>query len=251
EISKYKAIKAEVDAETKPLRSEIRRIESPYRKAIFEKKLKTFPEDIQIAVHTPEEQRTAGQKLLATQVLTIGAAGRKEMKLSDADRDSVRQLESRIKEIERKLPLPLPVAAGVRDGDYRFTPDGPGDEPVPGTTANRIQVDFKGSYVPEHGEKYTPPPLYYPVADASGRNPELQPAFLSALADGHERSADPPADNPSTSGRRRALAEWIASPDNPLTARVMVNRIWQHHFGRGIVSTPGNFGRMGARPTHP
>jgi hypothetical protein len=47
------------------------------------------------------------------------------------------------------------------------------------------------------------------------------------------------------------LAKWIASPGNPLTARVMVNRIWQHHFGRGIVATPSNFGKNGERPTHP
>ena len=251
EYARYKAIKAEVDGETKPLRAEVRRIEAPYRKAIFEQKLATFPEDIQIAVHTPEEQRTAGQKLLAVQVMTIGAAGRRDLKMSAADRDRVREIEARIKEIERKLPPPYPIAAGVRDGDYRFTPDGPGDEPVPGTTANRIKVDFKGSYVPAPGEKYSAPPLYYPVADASGKNPEVRPAFLTVLASGRERTADPPAGNASTSGRRRALAEWIASPDNPLTARVMVNRIWQHHFGRGIVSTPGNFGKMGGRPTHP
>ena len=54
-----------------------------------------------------------------------------------------------------------------------------------------------------------------------------------------------------TRGRRITLARWIASPDNPLTARVMVNRIWQHHFGRGIVGTPNDFGRNGERPTHP
>src|SRR5262249_52082978 len=47
------------------------------------------------------------------------------------------------------------------------------------------------------------------------------------------------------------LAQAIASKDNPLTARVMVNRIWQHHFGRGLVSTPSNFGALGERPTHP
>ncbi|MEZ5385873.1 MAG: DUF1553 domain-containing protein [Prosthecobacter sp.] len=51
--------------------------------------------------------------------------------------------------------------------------------------------------------------------------------------------------------RRRVLADWIASPRNPLTARVMVNRIWQGHFGTGLVETPSDFGRMGVNPTHP
>jgi hypothetical protein len=50
---------------------------------------------------------------------------------------------------------------------------------------------------------------------------------------------------------RRELGQWLTRPDHPLTARVMVNRIWQHHFGEGIVRTPGNFGRLGERPTHP
>lgn len=55
----------------------------------------------------------------------------------------------------------------------------------------------------------------------------------------------------ATSGRRLALAGWVTSRDNPLTARVFVNRVWHHHFGRGIVATLGNFGRSGAEPTHP
>src|SRR5204863_5551971 len=53
-------------------------------------------------------------------------------------------------------------------------------------------------------------------------------------------------------GRRRAaLADWIAAPENPLTWRSIVNRVWQYHFGRGIVDSPNDFGRMGRLPTHP
>lgn len=55
----------------------------------------------------------------------------------------------------------------------------------------------------------------------------------------------------NSSGRRRVLADWITDPKNPLPARVMANRIWQHHFGRGIVRSPNNFGFHGIAPTHP
>ncbi|MBM3840860.1 MAG: DUF1553 domain-containing protein [Verrucomicrobia bacterium] len=56
---------------------------------------------------------------------------------------------------------------------------------------------------------------------------------------------------PEGSSGRLELAQWLTSPENPLTARVMVNRIWQHHFGKGIVATPSNFGLRGDEPTHP
>jgi mono/diheme cytochrome c family protein len=61
-----------------------------------------------------------------------------------------------------------------------------------------------------------------------------------------------PAKGPNgTTGRRLAFAKWLTDPKNPLTARVLVNRIWMHHFGRGLVGTPGDLGRLGEKPTHP
>src|SRR4030095_5865480 len=59
-----------------------------------------------------------------------------------------------------------------------------------------------------------------------------------------------PAGRVST-GRRTAFANWVAAPENPLFARVMVNRVWQHHFGTGIVATPDNLGLSGSKPSHP
>jgi mono/diheme cytochrome c family protein len=60
-----------------------------------------------------------------------------------------------------------------------------------------------------------------------------------------------PSKGAKSSGRRTVLANWIASPDNPLTARVLVNRVWQGHFGRGIVASSNDFGKFGTGPTHP
>ena len=79
---------------------------------------------------------------------------------------------------------------------------------------------------------------------------EVQPAFLTVLGETAPTQSPRPVDAKST-GLRLALAEWIASPENPLTARVMVNRMWQHLFGRGLVKTTGDFGRSGIAPTHP
>jgi len=80
------------------------------------------------------------------------------------------------------------------------------------------------------------------------RPKEIVPASLpAALA---EKTSQDPA-LPAPRGSRRALAEWLARSDHPLTARGIVNRIWGWHFGRGLVATPNDFGRMGQMPTHP
>ena len=81
---------------------------------------------------------------------------------------------------------------------------------------------------------------------------EVAPGSIAALAGGQERpAACTPPSGGKTTGRRAALANWIASADNPMTARVIVNRLWQHHFGRGLVGTPSDFGRNGEGVSHP
>jgi hypothetical protein len=75
------------------------------------------------------------------------------------------------------------------------------------------------------------------------RGDEVRPGFPTIL--------DPKGTPEVGASRRAALARWVASAENPLTARVIVNRLWQHHFGRGIVATPNDFGVRGERPTHP
>ena len=84
---------------------------------------------------------------------------------------------------------------------------------------------------------------------------EMRPGALSCLNVPFEVTLNSPEPGSAPANdegaRRAALAKWLASSENPLTWRSIVNRVWQHHFGRGIVDTPNDFGRMGAMPTHP
>ncbi len=80
-----------------------------------------------------------------------------------------------------------------------------------------------------------------------GKDEVIEPAFLTLL--GTEKPVIKPTSG--TTGRRTALADWIASGKNPFTARVMVNRVWQRHFAEGLVATPNDFGMLGEAPSHP
>jgi hypothetical protein len=102
------------------------------------------------------------------------------------------------------------------------------------------------------GECLKEPPKAFVLARGNPHVPlgEVEPAFPTALGGG-AAVVPPRAADAGSSGRRRVLADWIASPANPLTSRVMVNRIWQHHFGRGLVRSSSNFGNVGTPPTHP
>lgn len=91
------------------------------------------------------------------------------------------------------------------------------------------------------------PPTF--ITDSNDDTP-IEPAYPVVLGDDRPTILPPHAALQST-GRRTALANWVVSEDNPLTARVIVNRVWQQHFGRGLVENTSDFGRLGAPPSHP
>jgi hypothetical protein len=91
------------------------------------------------------------------------------------------------------------------------------------------------------------PPTVIPGARRRGA---IEPGFPRALDPSAARIQAPPS-APRSTGRRLALARWLGRPDHPLSTRVIVNRIWQYHFGRGLAGTPSDFGRLGEPPSHP
>ena len=126
-------------------------------------------------------------------------------------------LQSQISDLENTVAPYEPVTEAVTDG---------------GKTAPAQHILLRGN-------RLTPGPI-------------VQPGFMASLVGGQERPAliTPPSGG-KTTGRRSALANWLGSRQNPMTARVIVNRLWQFHFGRGIVGTPSDFGKNGDGATHP
>jgi hypothetical protein len=96
-----------------------------------------------------------------------------------------------------------------------------------------------------------PPPTHIHLRGSAHAEGDIVTPGFPAIWGGEDAVIPPPAAGARSSGRRLALAQWMTRPDHPRTARVMVNRIWQHHFGRGLSPTPNDFGYLGTAPTHP
>src|SRR5215471_10576093 len=251
QVEAYEKKTAEIDKQIASLRQAIRGLEEPYRQRLAQEKYKKYPPNVQRAIAITQDRRTPGEALLADQVIRTTSVSSAEIDriIAAADLARKRELNERIRAIESQRPKPLPSASIVTDGDYRFTPDGPGDEPAPGKGVKRDAGE--GSFRFTGPGRYQPPPSYFLIrGDPESHGSPMQPGFIGVITYGNPPVEDPPA-NGRTSGRRRALAEWLGSPENPLTARVIVNRIWSHHFGTGIVASLDNFGKMGQQPTHP
>jgi hypothetical protein len=253
EAEAYQKKMAEIDAAEKSMKAEIKAIEAPIFQRLMAEAVKTkFPSNVREAFEKPEKDRTEGERLLVAQIpdafffdpLPVD----KNMTPEEAARKKV--LRDKIAELEKQRPKPIPMAEIATDGDYRSTPDGRGDETI-GCPQCRVPDPTAGPFVSKGDTKYHMPPSYLLLrGDPDTKGVLMKPGFVTVATYG-----DPPTEIPSpdghTSGRRRALAEWLVSPQNPLTARVEVNRIWANHFGRGIVGSVDNFGKMGDAPTNP
>lgn len=179
-------------------------------------KIGMFPPDIQAIMAKPVEQRSQLEHQLAYLV------DRQVQDSYDAYRDRVRKSKDekwkRVQELYKQLaefdhlkPKSLPPVMSVCD--------------VTTVTPETLLVEVTGET-------------------------SIAPGFLSVIAPGPaEINRDQAAEN--STGRRSTLAEWIGSPDNQLTTRVITNRIWQHHFSQGLVPSSSDFGHLGEPPSHP
>ena len=168
-----------------------------------------------------EEARLYDRALSAAEIAASFAAGPGGVSrdailavLSEPQRKKLTALETAMGELERQL-----AATSEEPRSYAANPRQPGP-----------------THLLARGEVLEKQQVMIPAALSAIRQPDPDFNFTPATPEAE---------------RRRRFAEWLAHPDNPLPARVMMNRLWQHHFGRGLVDTPSDFGASGARPSHP
>ena len=199
----------------------------------IEKELETFREPLleRLAAHWKQEKPGETEepavndleKVINSENDNTANFEKKPQLFSPQETEKYLGLAARVRQLQRAIERVKPVAMSVRNAD------GPPFGPSVSTTYVQIRGDYHRLGEP------------------------VEPGFLSAIED-HSEPAKLEIDRYKmfpTRGRRMTLAKWIANADNPLTSRVMVNRLWHYHFGRGIVQTPSDFGRNGAPPTHP
>jgi hypothetical protein len=220
EVEEAERLNAPIHDKISKLKEDLESLTAPFRKKLIDEKWAEIPEtltaDLREALDAPPEERTDTQTYLATR---FGS----EMEVTSEE------LRGRFKDyLEQAVKLEVAISKaerGLSNPQIRALFD-MGGEPT------LVHILYRG----EHRK---PGPL-------------VEPGVPSVLSAGLEpyRVEKPPWTS-GTSGRRLALAKWLVQPNHPLTARVRVNRIWQHYFGRGIVQSEGNFGRTGSPPTHP
>jgi hypothetical protein len=203
------------EAKTADVRRQIDEVERPYKERFSQKRRGRFPEELSHLLDIAPEKRTPLEQQLAAMVMKQVFMDDKGMfnGMKPAEKE---RWESLKKQLVDAGPKPTPPAIAMA-----FTDVGP---------------DAPPTHVLKRGNWRKP--------DA-----EVRPGFLSVVDD-RLAEVHPPAGG-KTSGRRSALANWIAAANNPLTIRTIVNRVWADHFGQGIVDSLGDLGFQGDRPTHP
>jgi cytochrome c553 len=215
------AVKAHKE-KLKPILDQIAAIEKPYKEKLTAAKRAKLEAPYANALAKEAKLRNEEEKRLARDAQRMIDVNWDELvpALSPEDREKRAALRRQMHNLELYAPDPLPKALAVTD---LLNPVPPmhllrgGD---PHRLGDEVQPRFPSVMSPKDA----------PV------NSEIAPVRLGEF---------------KSTGRRLALARWLTEPDHPLTARVMMNRLWHHHFGRGIVATPNDFGRNGRQPTHP
>ncbi len=214
QVQAYQAQQAIWEEQTADIRREIDEIQRPLIQRATERAAAKFPLDIRPMLLTPPAERKPLEHQLAELAYRQGRAEVEKIKFASQLKG---EQKTRWETLQKEL-------AGF-------------DSLKPKALSPAITVTDVGP---------TAPPTEIP-GDRQHR--DIPPGFLSVLAPEPAKITAPPSGK--STGRRTALARWLTDPANPLTARVMVNRIWQQHFGRGLVETASDFGHLGQRPTHP